>query len=229
MNIRLLALVPAVLGCLFGCAENDGVGSRNTSRRETRNASDAAPLSSCPSYIRSKEEGVARAEQLYEVKLRNPLPERRSLPNFNAGPGIPHPVGVNFYAESEEYLDYLLCTYYVYEGHYDSTNEPAWFEAALLQIREQGSERFPPFKRVAVIICNRAEHKDASTFEQSHKVGALFDISAVFDHSQNTTKLVAESNLDRHPFVFDRSRPTPGQQQRWMIVERDLAKRTVRK
>jgi hypothetical protein len=29
--------------------------------------------------------------------------------------------------------------------------------------------------------------------------------------------------MDRHPFVYDTQQPTPGEQQRWVIVERHAA------
>jgi hypothetical protein len=70
-----------------------------------------------------------------------------------------------------------------------------------------------------------AGHKDASTFEQSFKVGALFEASEVFDSSSNLSQLVARAHRDRHPFFLDLKRPDlhPAEQQRWMIVERHAA------
>jgi len=215
--IVLLGLVFAVVSCMLGCRDQGPT-------IDTQSQGRSPVLSSDESYRRATEEGLARAQQIRERQLHNPRPERQPLPNFVAGPGIPRPIGVNFYEESDEYPKYLLCRYDVEDQHYDRANEPAWFKAALLQIRGSGSDSFPPFERVAVIIRNRAEHKGRSTFEESHKVGAIFDIAAVFDRTRDPARLVAEAVMDRHPFVFDPQRPTPVQQQRWTIVERALGK-----
>jgi hypothetical protein len=60
-----------------------------------------------------------------------------------------------------------------------------------------------------------AEHKDVNTFEQSHKVGAIFRASDVFDSSRDLSQLVADAAKDRHPFKYDLI-----DQGRWLIVER---------
>ena len=151
---------------------------------------------------------------------KKPSPPAFPLPNFPAGPGLPLPVSVNFYEQHERYPDYLCCTYNVQENHYDESNEPAWFASALLQIRGTGRERFPPIRWIAVMIANRAEHKDATTFEQSRKVGAIFNAADVFDPAKDPQQLIAHAALDRHPFFYDTTQPTPGEQQCWMIVER---------
>jgi len=141
------------------------------------------------------------------------------LPNFVAGPGLPRPVGINFYTGDWHYSAYLVCEYPVSENHYDQSNEPAWFKAALLQIRATGRKRFPPFKWVAVVIGNDAE----KSFWQSFKVGAIFRMDEVFDLSTDLSQLVAQAKMDRQPFMYDPKQPTPGEQQRWLIVERHAA------
>jgi YD repeat-containing protein len=154
-------------------------------------------------YQRAKDQAVAESKREYYQKLRNPSAKRISLPNFSPGAGLPPPIGINFYEEREWYPGYLLCLYDVSEAHYDPSNEPEWFEPALLQIRGYGRSRFPPSKWVAVIVRNRAEHKGVSTFEQSHKVGAIFELNDVFDRSCNLTDLVKRTPLDRHPLVYE--------------------------
>jgi hypothetical protein len=54
-------------------------------------------------------------------------------------------------------------------------------------------------------------------------VGAIFKASDVFDSSRDLSQLVVEVNMDRHPFKYDTSQPTPGEQQRWIIVEQHAA------
>ena len=51
------------------------------------------------------------------------------------------------------------------------------------------------------------------------KVGAIFKASDVFDSSHDLSQLVAHAEMDRHPFKYDTTQPTPGEQQRWVIVE----------
>jgi hypothetical protein len=137
----------------------------------------------------------------------------------------PRPNYVNFYGINDHYPEYLLCEYPVDEKKYDQANEPKWFKAALKQIYHSGPTKFPPIKWVAVAVCNVAEHKDASTFEQSFKVGAIFKASDVFDSSSDLSQLVTHADMDRHPFFLDMKRPDlfPAEQQRWMIVERHAA------
>jgi hypothetical protein len=72
---------------------------------------------------------------------------------------------------------------------------------------------------VAVAIHNRAEQKGVSTFEQSFKVGAIFKASDVFDSSCDLSQLTARADMNRHPFKYDPQQPTPGEQQRWLVVE----------
>lgn len=185
------------------------------------------PLSQGTTRPNDQDQGLAtalaRAKKEYEEANTNPTPREIPLPNFNAGPGLPRPMGTNAYETRKYYPGYLLCTYDVSENHYDQSNEPAWFEAALRQMRSYGSKRFPPFNWVAVVIKNDAEHKGASTFEQSHKVGAIFKARDVFDISQDPQRLIAQAKMDRHPFVLDPKRETPGEQQQWTIVDRHAA------
>ncbi len=177
-------------------------------------------------YRRTKEAAMIDWEKVdkdNEERLRNPHPSDWPLPNFETGPGRPLPSYVNFYCMNDRYPVYLLCEYDVKEQNYNQTNEPEWFKAALEQIRRSGPKKFPPIRWVAVAIRNVAEHRDVSTFEQSFKVGALFKASGVFDPSRDLSQLVAHAEMDRHPFLLDQQQPTPGEQQRWVIVERYAA------
>jgi RHS repeat-associated protein len=106
---------------------------------------------------------------------------------------------------------------------YERSEESGWFTNALEQVRQLGIKRFPRITWVAICIRNRAEHKDASTFERSFKVGAIFRASDVFDPSFDLSELVVHTELDRHPFIYDKYRTTPGDQQRWVVVERHAA------
>jgi hypothetical protein len=124
---------------------------------------------------------------------------------------------------NDPYPAYLLCEYDVDETNYSQADEPKWLEAALEQVRQSGPKKFPPIKWVAVIIINRAGWNGASTFEQAHKVGTIVKASDVFDSSQSLSQLVANAQMDRHPFKYDTSQPTPGEQQRWLIVEQHKA------
>lgn len=168
-----------------------------------------------------------RANDAMIAEMRKALDAARRhqhlLPNFHTGPGLWKPIGINFYEMHDRYPGYLLCTYDVSENHYDQSNESAWFEAALLQIRGSGPESFSPFKWVAIVIANAAEHKGESTFEQSFKVGAVFSDRDVFDPSGDLAPLIARVDKDRRPFAYDLKQPTPGEQQRWLIVERHMA------
>jgi hypothetical protein len=140
-------------------------------------------------------EALAYAAMVREKKMNNPPAKEVPLPNYQAGPLNPRPIHVNFYAINDHYQTYLLCQYDVDEKNYDQSGESGWFQAALKQIRKLGPQKFPPFKWIAVIISNRAEHKDASTFEQCHKVGAIFKAGDVFDSSSNLSKLIAGAEM----------------------------------
>jgi hypothetical protein len=162
-----------------------------------------------------------------EDRIRGvPLPPSAfSFPNPDAGPHQPLPCYANLYGVNDQYPDYLECDYDVDETNYNQSKEPQWFIESLKQIRLFGPEKFPPIKWIAIIIGNRAEHKDANTFEQSHKVGAIFRARDVFDSSRDLPQIVANATMDQHPFFLDpqRSKYVPMEQQRWMIVERHAA------
>lgn len=164
---------------------------------------------------------LAQSAKMADEKLHGvpSPPSQFPFPNFGTGPHLPSPIGINFYTMNDHYPDYLLCAYDVSEKRYDKENEPGWFEAALLQIRGKGRSEFPPVKWVAVIIFNRAEHNNENTFEQSAKAGAIFKASDVFELDDNVSDVVARATVDRHPFKYDTTQPTPGEQQRWLIVE----------
>lgn len=162
--------------------------------------------------------------QMMSEKLEHE-PSQKSLPNFAAGPGLPLPLGMNFYQQDEHYPGYIICTYDVSEKHYDPANEPEWFRAAIVQIRGAGQDRFPSVSWFAIIIVNRAEWHGASTFEQAHKVGAIFKASDVFYPDNDPLQLIAHATMDRHPFHLDlqKSEYFPSDQQHWLIVERHAA------
>jgi len=130
---------------------------------------------------------------------------------------------VNSYGVDDPYPNYLECVYDVDEKNYNQSKEPKWFIESLKQIRHLGPQKFPPIKWIAVVIKNRAEHKGASTFEQSFKVGAIFKASDVFDSSRDLSRLIAGAQMDRHPFKYDPHQPTMDEQQRWIIVEQHVA------
>lgn len=154
---------------------------------------------------------------------RNPVsrPVVVPLPNVEGGT----PVGVNFYETEPRYPGYLLCTYGVVENNYDPNNENARFGQALSQIRSTGRDRFPPIRYIAIVIFNRAEHKGVETFETSFKAGAVFDANQVFDGPLSITDIASGAKIDRHPFRLDTTRRTPSEQQQWLVVERDEARR----
>lgn len=215
-------VLTAGLSSVLGFAQTNGVSSNaviNTVERPV-NAKE---------YQRAKDAALAEGEREYEEKMRhpelltNPPPSEWPLPNYQTGPGRPLPNYLNFYTMDDHFPSYLLCEYAVEEKSYNQSNDPKWFKTALKQIRHSGSEKFPPIKWVAVCICNGAEHKDASTFEQSFKVGAIFKASDVFDSSHDLSQMISAAAMDRHPFKYDTTRPTPGEQQWWLIVEQHAA------
>jgi hypothetical protein len=154
-----------------------------------------------------------------------PLPPSEfPFPAPDAGPHRPPPSYVNLYGIKDNYPNYLECIYDVDEKKYNQSEDPKWFIESLKQTRHFGPERFPPIRWIAVVIQNRAEHKDASTFEQSFKVGAIFRASDVFDSSRDLSQLVTNAIMDRHPFKYDQpqSKFFVGEQ-RWLIVEQHAA------
>jgi hypothetical protein len=208
-----------LVGCVYG-----GEGSPNV-----LSATNAPPqmnsneLAKARAMIAGAMNEGARKE--YEDRLRGipPPPSHFPFPNVEGYAHHPRPNYVNFYGINDHYPDYLLCEYDVEVKNYDQSNEPKWFKAALKQARRSGPTKFPPIKWIAVAICNVAEHKDASTFEQSFKVGAIFKAGDVFDSSRDLSQMIANAQMDRHPFKYDTTQPTPGEQQRWIIVEQHAA------
>jgi hypothetical protein len=180
---------------------------------------------SLESNVDSSRPSQTYGEKIYEERMRGvpPPPSFFPFPNYEVGPHRPRPIEMNFYAINDDDPEYLLCQYDVDEMDYSQTQEPKWFEAALDQVRHSGPREFPPIKWVVVMILNRAEGKDVSGFEQCHKVAAIFKAEDVFASSRDLSQLVAGTAMDRHPFKYDPTQPTPGGQQRWMIVERHAA------
>ena len=218
---------PPLLCCILiaqcvtaGC----GRGNNNkTSPQQSSSTSTSGTVSeqqaSQGRYQQGKAAAMEYAQKVYEQGgLKSPV-----LPNYPAGPGRPSPVQVNFYQIHDDHPDYLLCLFDVDESPYDPSEESRWFESALRQIRNTGQTRFPPVKWVAVIIRNRAEQKDAQTYERAHRVGAVFALKDVFNSSCSLSKLVAAAQLDRHPFAYDPQRTISWEQDRWLIVERNAA------
>jgi hypothetical protein len=250
-RVKHPTLVVLVIGLFFcaGCgrhyqpAQNDSLATNSTqtvAANQGTNQSDNSQWNQTnanallyeanhdTNYQQAKDAALAYATMLYEEKMHhpelftNPPPSEWPFPNYPAGPGNPLPPYVNFYSMNDPYPAYLLCEYQVDEKNYTQSNEPKWFKASLEQIRQSGSKKFPQIKWVAVIIENDAEWK-ANTIDQAHKVGAIFKASDVFDSSQNLSQLVADAQMDRHPFKYDTSQPTPGEQDRRLIVEQHAA------
>ncbi|HTV40819.1 MAG TPA: hypothetical protein VMF08_09600 [Candidatus Sulfotelmatobacter sp.] len=178
-------------------------------------------------YQRDKDAAFAYAAKQAEDRANGvPLPPSQfPFPNYDAGPGRPVPPYVNFYSINDHYPDYLQCEYDVDVKNYSQSDEPGWFKTSLEKIRRLGPKKFPPIKWIAVIIVNRAEWHGSSTFEQAHKIGAIFKASDVFDSSRSLSKLIASATMDRHPFFLDLRKPDlfPAEQQRWLIVEQHAA------
>ncbi len=162
----------------------------------------------------------ANLAKVREAKLRDDTTNEPALPNFVCGPGLPRPLAFSFYEKDVRYPGYLLCSYDVSENHYDATNEPEWLESALLQVRGRGRAAFPTVSWIAVAICNRAEHKGVSTFEQSFKSAAVFSASDVFNFEVDLQMISSDAKMDRHPFKYE---PEGETKQRWLIVERHAA------
>jgi hypothetical protein len=212
--------------CTLVCVLSAGCASNHEGSPNFLSATNAPPrmnsneLAKANAMIAGAMNENARKE--FEDRLRGipPPPSEFPFPNFDTGPHRPLPIHVNFYCINDHYPNYLLCQYDVDEKHYNQSDESGWFKAALKQIRHFGPTKFPPIKWVAVIINNDAEWKDVSTIDQAHKVGAIFKVSDVFDSSRDLSQLIAHADMDRHPFKLDPQQPTPGEQQRWVIVER---------
>jgi hypothetical protein len=235
--IPLIIFIFIAFSCV-GCGRNDsstGGGSAGSGRVSSTGTGggtgdgssslgEAAPVD--PDNQQEKDAALQPVKKLRE----SAPPKIVGLPNFESGPHRPPPILQNFYEVLDEYPAYLVCIYDVDESYYDSSKEPSWFQASLLQIRNSGRRRFYsvdrgrhsilPLKWVAVIIRNRAEHMGASTFEQSHKAGAIFNIDEVFDPSCNLSQLVVAVQMDRHPFVYN---PKWSEDDRWVIVKRHAA------
>jgi hypothetical protein len=237
---RLFWLAAAICcGVLVGCAHHHEVSPNSSSavamdgrvqRGQDTNAlskevKPSGEILRTPGDAREMEGIMARAQQEYEERNRHPEkllhPPPSEWPFPNPGGGLP--LYLNFYRVDDHYPDYLLCMFDVDEKHYDKSKEGEWFETALSQVRRSGRKKFPPIKWVAAAICDRAEHKNEATFEQSFKVGAIFKASDVFSRWRNLSRLVARAGLDRHPFELDKGPSTPWGEQRWLIVERHSA------
>ena len=224
--VRYSALVILVLGAyeLTSCGKRHIAShgsSFATNAVEGMVRDGAGTQAAGGSYQQSKDELLAQAKREYDHQMAYPQAQPRPLPNFHAGPGLPPPIGINFYEVSERHRAYLFCTYDVEEKRYDAANEPAWFKAALLQIRATGPQRFPPVAWVAIVIHNRAEQKGAYTFEQSFKVGAIFNLREVFDVAKDLNLMIAQTKVDRHPVEYDPQ--NYAEPPRWLIVEQHAA------
>jgi len=216
-------LIPVVLICLesflAGCRKEEKPYAVVTYE-------DKGPLAQqkeLDEYHRDIAKAMDDSQKSYEKRLTNPPTPEIRLPNYETGPGRPSPDYVNFYSTDERFPTYLLCEYPVNESTYDQAKESKWFAEALNQIRDTGTNQFPPFKWIAVAVRNRAEHLGATTFQKSFKVAAIFSAEDVFDKSRDISFLIIHADMDRSPFFYDEQQPTPGQQQRWMIVERHAA------
>ncbi|MCF6177304.1 MAG: hypothetical protein L3J71_16230 [Victivallaceae bacterium] len=172
----------------------------------------------CNLSIDAMDDPIAKALGLRPDEIRksqNSFP----LPNYDVtGPYF------NFYMTYKRHPGYLLCRYAVNKVKYDRSMEKHWFKASLEQIRDLGHKKFPPHtKWIAVVISNIAEHKGLSTFEKSHKVGAIFNADNIFNHSKDLTELISHAKKNQHSIMYDPRKRTPGEQERWLIVEQHAA------
>ena len=142
-----------------GCGRNDNMTSQSqdkslpSSRAPGTRASDGEHQQSMDAVAEQY-----RKEARERNRIGRGLKIEQPQPNPICGPGRPVPDFVNYYEVHDDYPTYLLCTFRVNEQHYDPSNEPAWFKAALLQMRSSGPESFrPSLQWVAVIISNSAE------------------------------------------------------------------------
>jgi hypothetical protein len=223
---RVLKVI-CILVCMLSAG---GYASDHEGSSSSLSATNTPPQMALPESAQQLKSNEAnRAFDDYVAKQRAdrirgipPPPSQFPFPNVYGEPLHPRPNYVNFFRINDHYPNYLLCEYDVDEKNYSQSDEPKWFKAALKQARRSGPTKFPPIKWIAVAIRNVAEHKDASTFEKSFKVGALFKASDVFDSSRDLSQLIVHADRDRHPFFLDLKRPDlfPAEQQRWMIVER---------
>jgi len=220
----------AFISCLLvGCAYTQNgsfESSFATNAPPQMNSNELAEANA--KFAASMSEG---ARKDFEDSLHGvpPRPSQFPFPNVEGYAHHPPPAYVIFYAVDDRYPTYLQCMYDVDEKSYSQSNEPKWFKAALKQTRRFGPTKFPPIKWVAVIIYNRGDYKDENTtFEQCTKIGAIFRASDVFDSSRDLSQLIASAERDWHPFKNDPQQPTPGEQQRWMIVERHAATNDIK-
>lgn len=223
--LKWTALMAGSLGLSVGCIPNGGGSPSVLSATNTRpqmTSREFAALPGSNAADRAAFDDYAAKQREDRIRGVPPPPSQFPFPNVYGEPLRPSPNHVNFYGINDHYPNYLLCMYDVDEKNYAQSRETKWFKAALKQIRHSGPTKFPPIKWIAVAIHNVAEHKDASTFEQSFKVGVIFKANDVFDSSQDLSQLVAGAKMDRRPFKYDRQRSKlfPAEQQRWMIVER---------
>ena len=227
-QIRVLKHICILLCVLSASCVRAGEGSPNVPSTTNAPAQMTSNQSGSTDEDRAAlEAGFKIADKMAEDRARGipPPPSQFPLPNYEAGPKRPYPVHVNLYSINDHYPDYLQCQYDVDEKEYNQSDELKWLKESLKQIRHLGPQKFPSLKWIAVIIVNRAGWSGESTFEQAHKVGAIFKASDVFDSSKDLSQMIAAATMDRHPFFLDpqRSKYIPMEQQRWMIVERHAA------
>jgi hypothetical protein len=222
MHLRWLIMVTMIAAWVAGCRRSPDIPADTPAGTNL-----ATGVRSNAPVNQPEGDAALRAALDYAAKVREarlqgkPFPPSMApLPNFNSGPLLPRPLGINFYSIDDRFTNYLQCTYDVSEQHYDNANEAEWFSAALLQVRGSGIQSFPPIKWVAVVIRNTAEHKSEATFEQSFKAAAIFDASDVFDMGQSVQDIVHRSQIDRHPLQYQ---PGAKPEQRWLIVEQHFA------
>jgi hypothetical protein len=225
MVLNQCAFVAVLLVLFTSCSKDQPpsvAGNPAIQERSSQLAEQKTNQFDYADYQRRKEAALGQAENLREQARTNPPEREVPLPNFESRAHLPKPLGINFYEKRDYYPGYLLCRYDVSENHYDTSNEPAWFEAALMQMRGNGRYNFPNVKWVAIIIVNNADSHGTNTFEYAHKTGAIFPFNDVFADNSNLRGVIAQALVDRHPFQFDTNRATPGEQNRWLIVERHM-------
>lgn len=228
-TIYLVAVTLSVfMSFISGCGKGDEPSQLGTTTpvatAEQVTQSEAGSIGAQDeAYQRAKDQALAASEKEYEARMHGAPPHPSEFPFPNPPGEQPIPTYVNFYSINDHYPDYVLCEYQVDKKEYDQLDEPKWFKAALIQVRKSGPKKFPPIAWIAVIVINRAEWNGASTFEEAHKAGAIFKSSDVFNPACDLSELVVHADMERHPFKYDTSQPTPGDQQRWLIVEKHAA------
>lgn len=206
---------------VVGCGQDH---SRTTSLdsvvRESGNELKSTHDSQSAAYERnasSIEAAIALGDRSAEERRSGSYTNDVPLPNFVSGPGLPRPLGANFYEIDLRYEGYLLCTFSVDEASVDSVREYAAFRSALDQIRSHGQTKFPRIEWIAVVIENLRDHDKSKSPELRIKAGAIFNARAVFDRDVDLAGVTTNTSIHRQPLRYE-PQIRPGWS--WTMVER---------